>query len=110
MAQMALAYVANTNNLLLSDVKETINDTPLVGQTVTVTIKKGADEVSGEAWPLVMTSLGAGNYVVALSASLSLEDGEEYTAIIDINASDTNYERIAHWEFPFIAGIRTGES
>lgn len=113
----ASAYIGNTNNLELTGLKSDIEDEYLNDLEPTVTVKDAhGNEVSSgtsdpEPWPAKMNYIAGsdGNYAVGLSASLELVAGERYTAIIDVVASDTdgNPERVGHWEFPFVAKVRT---
>jgi len=108
MAQ-SFAYIDNTNSLILTGLQSVAENEYLNNVTPTVTVKDSeGNDVTGEAWPLEMSYIEAsnGNYQVALSAALEFEDGEKYTAIIDVDASDTSEERIGHWEFGFTGKVR----
>lgn len=115
MAKIAIAYVGNTNNVELNGLKSDLEDEYLNNYQPTLTVKDSAgNEVdaatSVELWPVAMSYVAGsdGNYVAAISYELELVDGESYTAVIDVDASDTDSgERFGHWELPFIARVRT---
>lgn len=105
----AIAYVANTNVLTLTGLVSEDDGAPLNSATVTVTIKDAADSsIAGESWPVTMDYVdeSEGNYRALISSAAALVAGAKYKAIVDVNASDTSSERIAHWEFPFTAQVR----
>lgn len=105
----SIAYVGNTNDLELTGLKSESEDIFLNNVTITVTVNDAAGSpVTGENWPITMTYIAGsdGNYVVGLSYELAIIAGAKYTAIIDADASDTDAERIGHWEFPFTAQTR----
>ena len=113
----AFAYVGNTNNLELKGLKSELEDAFLNDLVPTVTVKDASGETvsSGtsdiEPWPAYMTYIEGsnGDYAVGLSADLEFVAGQRYTAFIDAVASDTdgNPERIGHWEFSFVAKVRS---
>jgi hypothetical protein len=105
----SIAFVGNTNDLLLTGLKSEIEDTFLADAVITVTIKDiNGVAVVGETWPKPMTYIPGsdGNYVAGLSHLLAFTDSNKYTAFIDADATDTGAERIGHWEFPFTAKVR----
>lgn len=114
MAKIAVAYVGNTNNVELNGLKSDLEDEYLNGFQPTLTIKDSTGNeleapTSVEPWPVTMSYVAGseGDYIVALSYELELIDGQTYTAIINVDASDTDSERYGHWELPFIARVRT---
>ncbi len=105
----AIAFIGNTNDLLLTGLKSEIEDAFLTDATITVTVKDAAGaNVAGETWPKTMTYVAGtdGEYVCGLSYLLELAKDQKYTAIIDADATDTSAERIGHWEFTFTARVR----
>jgi hypothetical protein len=106
----SVAFVGNTNNLEVNGLKSEIEGVFLNAAAVSVTIKdSNGAEVAGESWPQAMNYLpgSEGNYVLGLSRFVEFTSGAKYTAFIDADASDTESERFAHWQFPFTAQIRT---
>lgn len=111
MAALAVAYKDNTNNLLLSGLKSSAEDIYLNNYEITVTVKDAAGAaVAGETWPLLMTYIEGsnGDYITAISYLVQFVAGDRYTAFVTVDASDSSGERYGHWEFPFIARVRTG--
>jgi hypothetical protein len=106
---VAFAYVGNTNVLTLTGLKSDDEDTFLNSATITVTVKdaNGA-AISGESWPVTMDYVAAsdGDYRAVISHSAAITNGQVYTAVVDVDASDTSNERVGHWEFPFTAKVR----
>lgn len=112
---MDIAYVANTNELLLTGLKSELDDTFINNASVTATVlDKDGDEVGGETWPITMAYVAAsnGNYRGTLKYTLPLAPRQSYTAIIDANGDTTSppVERRGHWQFKFKAETRTGDS
>lgn len=109
MAKIAVAYVGNTNVLTLTGLKSDDEGIYLNDATVTLTVKDtdGA-AVAGESWPVTMDYVASsnGNYRAVISAEAEFVAKAKYTAVIDVDASDVNGERIGHWEFPFQAQVR----
>ena len=105
----AIAFVDNTNMLTLSGLTSEDEAAVINNATVTVTVKDESDTaVSGETWPVTMDYItdSQGNYRAMISSTVEFEVGGKYTAVIDVDASDTSIERVAHWEFPFTAQVR----
>jgi hypothetical protein len=102
-----IAYVANTNNLVLTGLKSDIEDAFLNSAVVTATVKDSTNAVV--VGPVTMDYVAAsdGEYIASLSASIEFTAGARYTAFIDADGSDTNNERIGHWEIAFTAKTRT---
>jgi hypothetical protein len=102
------AFVANTNLLELSGLKNVAAGTFINDATVTVTVKKAGTNVAGASWPLTMDYVAAsdGIYRAVLSEDLALVARTHYTAFIDADGGDG---RVGHWEFDFRAETRTTE-
>lgn len=106
----AVAFVANTNLLLLSGLKDEAADTYINDAIVTVTVNDHAGvPVVGDSWPLPMAYIATsnGDYSVALTHTLSFLNKKKYTAVIDADGG-ASPELWGHWEFPFEADTRTG--
>jgi hypothetical protein len=109
MLMASIAFVGNTNDLLLTGLKSEIENTFLADAVITVTVKDiNGVPVVGETWPKPMTYIPGsdGSYVAGLSHLMHFSDSAKYTAFIDADATDTGAERIGHWEFPFTAKTR----
>jgi hypothetical protein len=106
----AIAFIENTNNLLLSGLQSELEGTFLDNATVQVVVNgTNGQPVDGENWPVTMTYIPAsqGNYVAGLSHTIAFAPNQKYTAVIDADGSDGHTERFGHWEFPFTAKTRT---
>jgi hypothetical protein len=106
---ITVAFIGNTNDLLLTGLKSEIEGAFLDAAVVTVTLKDlFGVPVAGETWPKPMAYIAGseGDYVAGLSHLLVFGKDIKYTAFIDADASDTSAERIGHWEFTFTARTR----
>jgi hypothetical protein len=95
------AFVANTNVLDLTGLRNEITDAYINDATVTVTVKDSdGAEVAGQVWPLTMSYVAAsdGNYRAFLSAQLPFVAKAKYTAFIEANGGAN---LVGHWEFHF---------
>lgn len=109
-SKMAMAYAANTNVLTLTGLQSEDEGTFLNEAAPTLTVKDSSGSpISGESWPVTMEYVAAsdGNYRVIISSVVSLTAGQTYKAVVDVDSSTTDEERIAHWEFPFQVQTRT---
>ncbi len=107
---LAIAYLGNTNDLLLVGLKSEVEDAFLDDADITVTVKDQAgNPVAGETWPKSMVYIPAseGDYVCGLSHLVEFAANAKYTAFIDADATNTAAERFGHWEFTFTARVRT---
>ena len=107
----SIAFVGNTNNILLTGLQDATDGAYLNGALVTVTIidvKK--HPVSGATFPLAMNYVTGsnGNYLATLVHELALLPNQHYKAIIDADGNISGSDRWGHWEFPFTAQVRTG--
>lgn len=105
-----IAFVANTNILLLTGLKNETDETFVNDAVVTVTIVDSAGEpVAGTSWPLTMLYVADsdGNYSVALTHTMPFVNKKKYTANIDANGG-SNPELWGHWEMPITGETRTG--
>ena len=106
----AVAYVGNTNSILLSGLKDELANTWINDATVTFTIKDATGTpLEGVSWPLSMSYIAAsnGNYAGYLTHSMGLLNGKKYTALIDADGSTSDTELFGHWELSFTAKNRT---
>lgn len=100
------AFVANTNVLDLTGLKEELTDAYINNATVTVTIKDAdGNNVTGETWPFTMNYVAAsdGNYRAFVSEEIAFVPKTKYIAYID---ADGGANRFGHWEFHFKALAR----
>lgn len=100
------AFVANTNVLELTGLKEEITEAFINNATVTVTIKDtDGNEVIGETWPFAMDYVAAsdGDYRAFVSEDLELIANTRYIAYIE---ADGGANRVGHFEFHFKALAR----
>jgi hypothetical protein len=100
------AFVANTNVLDLTGLKNELTDAFINDATVTVTVKDASGaQVSGQAWPLTMSyvALSDGNYRAFLSSALPFAAKAKYTAYIEANGGAN---LVGHWEFHFTTVTR----
>lgn len=100
-------FVANTNVIDLTGLKNEITDAFINDAAVTVTIKTVAGvEVAGETWPVSMGYVAAsnGNYRGILSDEIELVAKSKYIAHID---ADGGPDLVGHWELTFKAAART---
>ena len=106
----ATAFVANTNNLLLTGLQSASNGAYLDNAVVTVTIVDAKkNPVSGASFPLTMNYIPGtnGNYSATLIHTLQLLPKHPYTAIINADGNISGSDHWGHWEFPFTAVTRT---
>lgn len=100
------AFVANTNVLELTGLKEETTEAFINNAVVTVTIKdtEGTDVV-GATWPLTMDYVATsdGDYRAYVSEALTLIANTKYIAYID---ADGGANRFGHFEFHFKALVR----
>lgn len=100
------AFVANTNVLDLTGLKEEITQAFINNATVTVTIKDiDGTNVTGETWPFPMDYVAAsdGDYRAFVSENIDLVANTKYIAYID---ADGGANRFGHFEFHFKALAR----
>lgn len=94
-------FVANTNVLDLTGLRNELTDAYINSATVTVTVKdEEGVEVAGQVWPLVMSYVAAsdGNYRAFLADTLPFVAKAKYTAFIEANGGAN---LVGHWEFHF---------
>lgn len=102
----AIAYVANTNLLLLTGLQNEVDETYITNATVTVTVKDSAGATVVGPLTMIYVALSNGDYSVALTHTLPFLNKKNYVAVIDANGG-SNPELWGHWEFPFTAETRT---
>ncbi len=104
---MDIAYIANSNVIEVTGLKNEVAATFINDADVTVTVKtKAGVSVTGQSWPTTMDYVAAsnGNYRATLSENIDFVKGH-YVAFID---ADGGAGLVGHWEFPFDAETRTG--
>jgi len=109
----SIVYIDNTNTLELQGLKSVVEDVYINDADVSVTIKESAadgDDLAGATWPMPMDYVTAsdGNYRISLSHLLPFGPRKTYVAVIDADGGVTPSERFGHWEFEFVANVRTG--
>lgn len=103
-----VVYVGNTNIIEVRGLKSAIEDAFVDDADVTATVKDAdGDEVAGQTWPATLASVdetdSPGWYRGILEDGAELVAGTTYYAHID---ADAGPDRIAHWEFAFVAKTR----
>lgn len=105
-----IAYVENTNTILLTGLKDELDEVFINDANVTVTVKDSTGaEVAGQVWPATMDYLSGsdGDYALGLTHTLSFAADQSYTAFIDADGSVSGgVERFGHWEMKFKARKR----
>jgi hypothetical protein len=101
------AFVANTNVLELSGLKNAIEGTSIDDATVIVTVKDSDGvALTGATWPLTMDPVSGtpGLYRTILPHTLAAIARTWCYAHIDV---DAGVNRKGHWEFPIEPQTRT---
>jgi len=99
-------YILNDNLLVLDGLKNQQDGSYLNAATVTCTLVNGnGTNVAGQTWPLALVFQAGSNgkYVGTLEDTLSLSEGQVYTARID---ADGGAGLKGHWEIPLKAQVR----
>lgn len=96
-------YVDNSNVVELQTLTNSVTGVADTGATVTVTLKRGDAEVSGQVWPASMAHVSAGTYRATLDDDIVLVNRREYIAVIDAIGSGGE---VGHWEAPVTASTR----
>jgi hypothetical protein len=100
-------FVANTNLLELTGLKDDVAGTFINDAAVTATVvDEDGQEVAGMVWPVTLDYVGAsnGDYRAVLSDGLSLVPYKRHVARID---ADAGPDRVGHWEFDFLPQTRS---
>jgi len=103
------AFVANTNVLDLTGLKNEIAGSYINDAVVTVTIKDADGvNISGAIWPMPMAYVSAsnGDYRAFLASTLPFIAKAKYTAFIEASGG-TNL--VGHWEFHFKPTARSSQ-
>lgn len=81
-------FVKSGNVIEVRGLKNNVTGAFDEGATVSLTvIDRDGDQVAGESWPLVMSSVGGGKYRATLSHAVDFDRDGIYTAQIRITGS-----------------------
>lgn len=99
----SIAYVANTNEVMLLGLKD--RDSYISTATVTANVYDGESLVYG---PITLTYVTGsnGDYLGFIPAATALDTGKHYTVKFDANASDETTERILYIEHDMLVEER----
>jgi hypothetical protein len=101
-------YIGNDHVVELRGLKDATTGAFLNAATCTVTLidDQTGLNVAGETWPLAMAYVTASNgvYRATLADTLTLVDGQRYTARISANGGAGKQAR---WDTPCFARLRT---
>lgn len=96
-------YINNDNLLTLGALKNANGGAIVTDATVTATLYDASDvEVTGQSWPLAMSSDGSGNYSGQLQDTINLTENAYYTAVISADGAGLQ----ATWRLSLIARKR----
>lgn len=97
-------YVGNDHRLTVDQLRDT-DDQYINSATIEATlIDSASNEVEGQTWPLSLSYVedSDGKYEGILDDAMELQDGENYTLIINTVDGDS----VGHWELEITATIR----
>ena len=80
-------FVGNDTALELAGLTNTATASIEPAATCELTLRdENDDPVTGQAWPVTMSSLGGGRYTGTLESTLDLIPGRNYRAVVDVDA------------------------